>query len=116
MVDTQPIIIKKPLIVDEDEDDDNILIGDYRTYLDMAIKKVNRASRRPLLSSRNHVADKSQIINHNKMLASLVIAAHRDCLGRRNSVCSTDPKTGQVVKQTIQQMIVAKKLALYGLS
>ena len=116
MVDTQPMIFKKPLIVDEEEEDDDILIGDCRMYLDMAIKKVNKASRSSLLSSRNHVADKSQIVNHDKMLTSLVLAAHRDCLGRRNSICSTEPKTGQVVKQTIQQMIVAKKLALYGLS
>ena len=82
-------------------------------YLDIAIRKANKSKRSCVATFKTSPTD--QVIDSNRLLSSLVLANHRDERGRRNSICSTEPKTQEVLKSAVTQMITANKLELYGI-
>ena len=99
--------------IPEDEKEQATHMDECLTYMDIAIKKVNRSSAGSRLFKRTS-SDLPPLIDTNTMLSSPAFAYHRDLLGRRNSVCSTEPMINKVVKNTVTQIITAKKLEMYG--
>ena len=97
------------------EQEPEMAVEDCLAYLDIAIKKVNKSKQRRSFSLKSSSTDISKEVDSNRFLSSLALANHRDTLGRRNCVCSTEPKTEKVLKSALVEIVTATKLEQYGI-
>ena len=104
---------------DRVQQQDNVSpVANYEVHLNTVIRQVNvSASRgRHYRPFRNQIFDESQMIHPEIMLNSLPFSNHRDHLGRRKAVCSTEMNTEEVLVLAIHRIRTMEHLRQYELT